>query len=223
MKKIWVLENEGKTLNIYENLFQENFETKYFKLLDELRLALQNEKGKPDLLIANLNLPDGKFEDQLLDVCLKLEVPFAAVSESDELEVLKAAFERGALDVWVKPINANKTFYKVNKLIEENKAKNQVVFPKFGELTLDPFDQQVTRESFQATIPLTQTEYKILALLFTKVAPRLERTKIISRVWERTVQSSRVFDFHLSKLREKLRKVSVKIELAKEGYCLLLE
>jgi len=223
MKKIWVLENEAKTLSIYEKLFQDNFETKYFKLLDELRLALQNEKSKPDLLITNLLLPDGNFENQLLDVCLKLEVPFAAVSESDDLEVLKAAFERGALDVWVKPISGNKTLFKVNKLIEENEAKNQLVFPKFGELTLDPFDQQVTRESFPTTIPLTQTEYKILALLFTKVAPRLERTKIISRVWERTVQSSRVFDFHLSKLREKLRKVSVKIELAKEGYCLLLE
>lgn len=223
MNEIWVIENEESTLAIYENLFRRDFKTRYFRLLSELRCALKDERSKPDLLIANLRLPDGKFEDQLLEVCLKLRVPFAVVSEFDDRGVLEAAFNRGALDAWIKPFNGNKTLFMVNKLIGENRAKNQVNLSKYGELTLDSFEQQVTRENFKASVPLTQTEYKILALLFTKVAPPLERTKIISRVWERTVQGSRVFDFHLSKLREKLRVVSVRIELAKEGYCLLLE
>lgn len=225
MAHLWVLEDDEDAILLYQKMFQTGFEAEYFKSLNDLRDALtKSDTKKPELLIADLHLPDGEFTN-FLGSNAALEMPFAVVSASDDYKILQDCFKKGARDFFVKPVNKNEILFKINRILND-KGQNSVALakPRFKDLTLDTFTQTVTRENIQKIIQLTQTEYKILALFFRNPERRLNREEIIGEVWKSEALSPKAFDFHLSKLREKLRELSVKINYqTNEGYCLIQE
>lgn len=225
MAHLWVLEDDEDAILLYQKMFQSGFEAEYFKSLNDLRDAIsKNDNKKPELLIADLHLPDGEFTN-FLGANASLEMPFAVVSASDDYKILQDCFKKGARDFFVKPVNKNEILFKINRILNE-KGQSGVALakPRFKDLTLDTFTQTVTRENVQKIIQLTQTEYKILALFFRNPERRLNREEIIGEVWKSEALSPKAFDFHLSKLREKLRELNVKINYqTNEGYCLIQE
>lgn len=226
MAHLWVLEDDEDAILLYQKMFQSGFEAEYFKSLNDLRDAINStDNKKPELLIADLHLPDGEFTS-FLGANAALEIPFAVVSASDDYKLLQDCFKKGARDFFVKPVNKNEILFKINRILNEKDQNSGVALakPRFKELTLDTFTQTVTRENIQKIIQLTQTEYKILALFFRNPERRLNREEIIGEVWKSEALSPKAFDFHLSKLREKLRELSVKINYqTNEGYCLIQE
>ena len=225
MAHLWVLEDDEDAILLYQKMFQTGFEAEYFKSLNDLRAAItKSDNKKPELLIADLHLPDGEFTS-FLGANASLEMPFAVVSASDDYKILQDCFKKGARDFFVKPVNKNEILFKINRILNE-KGQSGVALakPRFKDLTLDTFTQTVTRENVQKIIQLTQTEYKILALFFRNPERRLNREEIIGEVWKSEALSPKAFDFHLSKLREKLRELNVKINYqTNEGYCLIQE
>ena len=222
MANLWVLEDDEDAILLYQKMFQSGFEAEYFKSLNELKAAmLKADNKKPELLIADLHLPDGEFTNFLVSNS-SLEIPFAVVSASDDYKLLQDCFKRGARDFFVKPVNKNEILFKINRILNE-KGNPSVANakPRYKDMTLDTFTQTVTRENVQKIVQLTQTEYKILALFFRNPDRRLNREEIIGEVWKSEALSPKAFDFHLSKLREKLRDLNVKINYqTNEGYCL---
>jgi len=225
MAHLWVLEDDEDAILLYQKMFQTGFQAEYFKSLSDLRDAMmKSDTKKPELLIADLHLPDGEFTN-FLGSNAALEMPFAVVSASDDYKILQDCFKKGARDFFVKPVNKNEILFKINRILND-KGQSSVALakPRFKDLTLDTFTQTVTRENVQKIIQLTQTEYKILALFFRNPERRLNREEIIGEVWKSEALSPKAFDFHLSKLREKLRELSVKINYqTNEGYCLIQE
>jgi len=225
MAHLWVLEDDEDAILLYRKMFQSGFEAEYFKTLNDLKSAIaKNESNRPELLIADLHLPDGEFTS-FLGASSALEMPFAVVSASDDYKTLQDCFKRGARDFFVKPVNKNEILFKINRILNE-KGQTGIALskPRFKDLTLDTFTQTVTRDAIQKVVQLTQTEYKILALFFRNPDRRLNREEIIGEVWKSEALSPKAFDFHLSKLREKLRELDVKINYqTNEGYCLLQE
>lgn len=127
---------------------------------------------------------------------------------------------------FVKPVNKNEILFKINRILSQKDQPqgNALAKPRFKDLILDTFTQTVARENVQKVIQLTQTEYKILALFFRNADRRLNRDEIIGEVWKSEALSPKAFDFHLSKLREKLRELNIKINYqSSEGYCLIQE
>lgn len=226
MTHLWVLEDDEDAILLYQKMFQTGFEAEYFKSLNDLRGAIsRNDQKKPELLIADLHLPDGEFTS-FLGAHALLEMPFAVVSASDDYKILQDCFKKGARDFFVKPVNKNEILFKINRILNEKGqlGGNELAKPRFKDLTLDTFTQTVTRDEIQKIIQLTQTEYKILALFFRNPERRLNRDEIIGEVWKSEALSPKAFDFHLSKLREKLRELNVKINYqTNEGYCLIQE
>lgn len=225
MPHLWVLEDDEDAIQLYQKMFQSGFEAEYFKSLNDLKAAISDSQNKrPQLLIADLHLPDGEFTHFLMST-ETLDMPFAVVSASDDYKVLQDCFKRGARDFFVKPVNKNEILFKINRILNEKDQSGAAqAKPKYRELTLDTFTQTVTRERIQRVIQLTQTEYKILALFFRNFERRLNREEIIGEVWKSEALSPKAFDFHLSKLREKLRELTVKINYqTNDGYCLVQE
>lgn len=225
MTHLWVLEDDEDAIVLYQKMFQSDFEAEYFKSLGDLRSALsKSESRKPDLLIADLHLPDGEFTS-FLGASADLEMPFAVVSASDDYKILQDCFKKGARDFFVKPVNKNEILFKINRILNEKENGGTAhLKPRFKELALDTFTQTVSRDQISKVIQLTQTEYKILALFFRNPDRRLNREGIIGEVWKSEALSPKAFDFHLSKLREKLRDLNVKINYqTNEGYCLIQE
>ncbi|MBC7386405.1 MAG: response regulator transcription factor [Cryobacterium sp.] len=225
MTHLWVLEDDEDAIILYQKMFQSGFEAEYFKSLNDLRSAITVNGRRPELLIADLHLPDGEFTTLLGGDSAALDMPFAVVSASDDYKILQDCFKKGARDFFVKPVNRNEILFKINRILnEKSQPASALSKPQFKDLTLDTFTQTVSRENSKKVIQLTQTEYKILALFFRNPDRRLNREEIIGEVWKSEALSPKAFDFHLSKLREKLRDLTVKINYqTNEGYCLLQE
>ncbi len=222
MAQLWILEDDEDAIRLYEKIFHPIYETQYFKSLSDLKTAIGTETKKPELLIADLRLPDGNFMQFLESMAKAITMPFAIVSAADDFSVLKDCFKKGARDFFVKPFNQNEILYKVNRILQGAPSETSQI--KFKDLTLDTYAQNVTRSGLAHQIQLTQTEYKILSLFFRNADRRLNREEIIGEVWKSEALSPKAFDFHLSKLREKLRELSAKINYqASEGYCLVQE
>lgn len=221
MPKLWVLEDDEDAINLYEKVFTTGYTTRYFKTLGELKSAASDRsQARPDLLIADLHLPDGEFSNFVEGNANSLDMPFAVVSANDDYTTLSALFKKGAKDFFVKPVNKNEILYKIERILS-GKSNTDSSKQQFKDMTLDTFSQSVIRTGREKAIQLTQTEYKILALFFRNSDRRLNREEIISEVWRNEALSPKAFDFHLSKLREKLRDLGVKIHYqTNEGYCL---
>lgn len=221
---LWILEDDEDAILLYQKMFQQGYDTHYFKSLSDLRNALKDAPSKkPELLIADLHLPDGEFVSFLNSGGSSLSVPFAVVSASDDVNILKDCFQKGARDFFVKPVNKNEILFKISRILQD-KSPAELARPRFKALTLDTYAQNVSRDNANRPVQLTQTEYKILALFFRNPERRLHREEIIGEVWKSEALSPKAFDFHLSKLREKLRELMVKINYqTNEGYCLVQE
>lgn len=222
---LWVLEDDDDAILLYQKMFQSGYEAQYFKSLSDLRAAFaKSDRKKPELLIADLHLPDGEFT-HFLGGSESIDVPFAVVSASDDYNLLQDCFKKGARDFFVKPVNSNEILFKIDRILNDKTPKGVALAkPQYRDLSLDTFTQTVTRENVQKIVQLTQTEYKILALFFQNPDQRLNREQIIGEVWKTEALSPKAFDFHLSKLREKLRDLNVKINYqTNEGYCLVQE
>jgi DNA-binding response OmpR family regulator len=219
---LWILEDDFDMTLVYEDLFRDRYDLRFFKELAELRASLEGRERHPALLIADLQLSDGCFMALACQGGIHLEFPYVVVSGSDQLTRLEQAFAHGARDYFVKPINRNAMLFKIERLLSESTLDGPATRPSFAGLTLDAFAQNVTRENRPIEVPLTQTEFRMMALFFRAPFRRLHRDHIISTLWAGEQLSHKVFDFHLSKAREKLARLSVAIDYRSgEGYRLV--
>src|SRR4051812_34412256 len=112
--RIWILEDDLELVALYEKIFNTHFVCDYFNSIKEFAYAQLTSKIKPDLMIADLLLPDGKFLPYV-QLMKKIAYPYVVVSASDETEVLEDCFKNGASDFFVKPIKASEVLVKIER------------------------------------------------------------------------------------------------------------
>jgi DNA-binding response OmpR family regulator len=220
MKKarIWILEDDAEMVPLYRSSFEGAFECEFLGSIAEMESALAAQRTKPDLLIADLRLPDGDFLEYTRSKG-GLGYPFVVVSGSDDAEILAASFRAGASDFFAKPAKPAEMRVKIEKHLE--RARETAVIPsiRFAEWSLDSFAQTLSRSGTAAVVPLTQTEFKLIAFFFRNPERSLHRDEIILALWQGRAFSGKVLDFHLAKAREKICGLSLKIEFnRREGY-----
>jgi DNA-binding response OmpR family regulator len=158
-------------------------------------------KDKPDLVVLDLMLPgmDG------LDVCRELRresnVPIimltARVEESDKL----VGLELGADDYLTKPFSPRELVARVRAVLRRGVAEADHI--RAGDLTLD-------RARYRATlpdrdIPLTPTEFEILAALAAQPGRVFSRAQLLTVARGVSFESyERAIDSHIRNLRRKL-------------------
>src|SRR5687768_5586214 len=99
-KKIWILEDDPQTRRVYHEIFDFRYRLDIFDSLQLLDSSLSRPEFQPDLVIANIESFEGAFPDFYikLDSFSQRQVPFVVASSIDDLDVLRACFEKGALD-----------------------------------------------------------------------------------------------------------------------------
>jgi len=178
---------------------------------------------KPDLLVLDLNLPDGDG----LDLCrgVKNEDPtrdlpvfiLTARASSDDIV---AGLEAGADDYLTKPFNEREFTARIRAILRRNQpgtlpAETELVM---GDLRLSPHSHVVLYKG--NPLELTLREFDILRVLLTHPGKALTREEIVRYAWgPNTFLVSRVVDVHLGHLRAKLGAMGRKIEtIPQVGY-----
>jgi two-component system KDP operon response regulator KdpE len=161
--------------------------------------------GAPDLVILDLGLPDLDG----LAVCARLrewtQVPIIVLTVRDHERDKVAALDQGADDYLTKPFGTEELLARIRVALrhaaQAQGSKSPVTTA--GPLMIDAARHVVTKDGVE--VPLTATEFKLLAYLAANAGRVLTHQNILSHVWDPAqtdeIQYLRVY---MRQLRKKL-------------------
>lgn len=133
-----------------------------------------------DLLILDVNLPDGSGLELLEEVRKASHMPVILLTANDmEMDVV-TGLESGADDYITKPFSLAILRARVNAQLRRRAAEKTACFT-FDSFSFD-FDRMEFRKDGQP-IELSKTEQKLLRLLLENRGQTLSRATLVDRVW----------------------------------------
>lgn len=138
-------------------------------------------KQKPDLVLLDLNLPDGYGLDLLKRIREFSDVPVIVLSvkdkEADKIELLEA----GADDYITKPFGMGELLARIRAILRRNTVPSSL--PRFiaGNLEINFELREVTVSGEK--IHLTPTEYNLLCLLAKNAGKVVTTQQIMREIW----------------------------------------
>lgn len=151
----------------------------HFTLCEGLREAACAFEKNPyfDLVLLDLNLPDGSGYEFLKRVKAAGEVPVIILTANDwEMDEVRG-LEMGAEDYITKPFSLMVLRARIDKVLR-NRAKKVW---RFGELSLSFEEMRFFKGSEEIT--LSRTEQKLLHLLVENRNQVLGRDQLVDRIW----------------------------------------
>lgn len=137
-------------------------------------------RGPYDLLILDINLPDGSGLDLLREVRQASAVPVILLTANDlEMDIV-TGLESGADDYITKPFSLAVLRARVNAQLRRGTAGKSACFA-FDGFRFD-FDAMEFRKDGQM-IELSKTEQKLLRLLVENRGQNLPRATLVDRIW----------------------------------------
>lgn len=158
----------------------------------------------PDLVVLDLNLPDGDG----LDLCRTIRehsnayiiVVSGRAQEGDRLK----GFSLGADDFLVKPFSPRELVARVEALLRRPRADNAEGLPRaFGDLVVDPHSREVTVKGER--VELTRIEFDLLETMSGNPKLVFTRQQLLDKVWgPNWYGDDHVVDVHVANLRKKI-------------------
>ena len=162
----------------------------------------------PDLILLDINMPGMSG----LDVCRKLRadgslVPIIMLTAKTDTIDKVVGLEVGADDYVTKPFEVRELMARIGAHLRRSEALSGVVPNKtrheFPGLTIDISRRQVWRDDEE--VPLTVTEFNVLALLTSRPGHVFSRSDLLRDVWGYEVDiETRTVDAHVYRLRKKI-------------------
>jgi len=165
----------------------------------------------PDLLVLDLNLPDGDG----LELAALLRQPGASspsamlmLTARNSKEDIVRGLERGADDYLAKPFHEREFLARVSALLRRQEPKGgpgrrPSRLLRQGAVSLDPYSHECWVRA--TPLKLTRKEFEILKVFLQNPGKALTRDEIISTAWGGDLSIvSRVVDVHVGHLRQKL-------------------
>ncbi len=216
-KTILIIEDDI-TLNkgIMLTLRQNDINIKQAFTLEDSRNILKKEKI--DLIILDVNLPDGNGFDFCKEIREKSTIPIIFLTACDmELDIV-TGLELGADDYITKPFSLMVLRARVMVALRrlENKNTNNKI--TIDNLILDFDKMEFTKDNNK--INLSKTEQKLLKMLITNKGRVLTREQLIDNVWDNYSEfvEENALTVNIKRLREKIEDNKSKPKYIKTVY-----
>ncbi len=196
----------------------------------QVRTAATYESGResarvypPDLVVLDLNLPDGDG----LDLCREIkaapetkDIPVFILTARGSSDDIVAGLEAGAEDYLPKPFNEREFLARARSILRRKSpspptGRDDLVS---GPLRLSPHSHEAWCKS--RPLELTLREFDILQVFLMNEGKALTRDEIVKLAWgPSTAIVPRVVDVHVGHLRNKLGSEGKRIEtISQVGY-----
>ncbi len=148
------------------------------RTLSQARQTLERESF--DLLILDINLPDGSGTELLREFRLKSSVPVILLTANDLETDIVYGLESGADDYITKPFSLAVLRSRVKVQLRRERASHSPAVEQDG-FYFD-FDSMDFRKNGQS-VELSKTEQKLLRVLVSSRGVTLSRAELVDRVW----------------------------------------
>lgn len=180
--------------------------------------ALESTRAfDPELITLDLNLPD---VDGLI-LCRGLrsitDAYILILTARHDLGELLVGLERGADDYMTKPFSTLELSARAHALLRRPRGVASPGAPEgsetltYGDLVLETGSR--TSRVDGVDLPLTKTEYDVLAALARRPEQLVTRQQLLEQVWGAAWSGGHLVDVHVANLRRKLRTVGGDVEV----------
>ena len=159
----------------------------------------------PELIILDLNLPDGDGIEVVKAVRTWSDIPIlilsARLEEADKIQAL----DSGADDYLSKPFSVGELTARVRALLRRKSRLGEDASPliEFGEVQVDFSKRTVVRRG--EAVHLTPIEYKLLSALLSHPGKVMTQKALLKEVWGPTfTESGHYLRIYVGHLRQKL-------------------
>jgi two-component system response regulator RegX3 len=163
----------------------------------------------PDLVLLDLNLPDGDGRDVARELRRHSDMPIVMLTargtETDRI----VGLELGADDYVVKPFSGAEVIARIRAVLRRSARSSPEAAPRpstpaeIGSLRVDYGSRQVTLGG--SPLELSRKEFDLLSELVRSAGKVVSREDLMARVWdENWFGSTKTLDTHIGWLRRKL-------------------
>lgn len=222
---ILIVDDETNLLeNLYNFLKDKGFKKVYTaKNLKESRFKLAN--FKIDLVVLDLMLPDGSGFDLLKEIRKTSDMAVIILSALDGIDDRKEGFENKADDYLVKPFFPDELLWRIDAVLRRSKKIKNDEKINLGKVIFDKSKGILIKNGEE--IPLTATQFKILAYLADNINMIVSIDRILENIWEDSYGYENTLITHIYRIREKLednpRDPKILITIKGLGYKLVKE
>ena len=222
---ILIVDDETNLLeNLYNFLKEKGFGKVYTaKNLKESRFKLTN--FKIDLVVLDLMLPDGSGFDLLKEIRKTSDMAVIILSALDGIDDRKEGFENKADDYLVKPFFPDELLWRIDAVLRRSKKIKKEEKISLGKVIFDKSKGILIKNNDE--IPLTATQFKILAYLADNMNMIVSIDRILENIWEDSYGYENTLITHIYRIREKLednpRDPKILITIKGLGYKLVKE
>lgn len=181
------------------------FEQEEFEVLESknCKETLPLLKEKIDLILLDINLPDGNGFELFEEIKKQKDVPIIFLTANDlEVSVVRG-LDMGADDYITKPFKARELVSRMkNVLRRNNKMNSNIIYLKNVKIDM----QQAKVFKNGKDVMLTALEYKILLILALNPNQVFTREKILSDIWDvnEAYVNDNTLTVYIKRIREKI-------------------
>ncbi len=202
MALVLVVEDEPEIAELMEDYLRSNgYRTERARdgneALSLFRLA------RPDLVLLDIMMPGLDGVEVLKRLRSQSNVPIIMLTAKTEETDKIIGLELGADDYITKPIRLKEVIARVKAVLRRTRMSEPTHAPlRVGPLEIDPLQMVATANG--QTLPLTVTEFRLLAHLAEQKGRIFSRVELLEAVLPESDALERVMDVHIGNLRRKL-------------------
>lgn len=215
-KKILIVDDESQIVEICRDYLKAaGYET--VAASNGLQGVALSRREKPDLIVLDLMLPEMDGLDVCREIRRESNVPIimltARVDETDKL----IGLELGADDYITKPFSPRELVARIRVVLRRVASPSDSDTIRAGNVELDRAHYEVHLSD--KTVPLTSTEFEILATLMSQPGRIFSRAQLLTATHGVTFESlERAIDSHIRNLRRKLEPAVLIVTVHGVGY-----
>ena len=204
MTKILLVEDdESIRLGLRYYLEQESYQVLENSTVKE---AIRTVEDDPeiDLILLDLNLPDGNGFDLFRTIKEKHDIPVIFLTANDLEVSIVMGLDMGSDDYITKPFKARELISRMKAVLRRTKGKqNSNVIP-IRDLVIDLEQAKVLKNGVD--VMLTALEYKILLILALNPNTVFTREKILADIWDvnEAYVNDNTLTVYIKRIREKI-------------------
>jgi len=161
----------------------------------------------PDLILLDLNLPDGSGFDLCKDISSKCSIPIIILTAKNDVVDKVLGLELGADDYITKPFHIKEVLSRIKAVfrrIEKSSSESNTLFININKYIKINFKNRTVFKD-DKVIQLKPKEYELLEFFVQNRNKVFSREQLIDNVWEFSYDGDlRTVDIHIRRLRSKL-------------------
>lgn len=159
-------------------------------------------KGRPELVLLDLGLPDLDGSELLRMIRAVSDVPVIVITARGADDVVIRTLDAGADDYLVKPFSVAQLEARVRAVLRRGSQTSEGPI-RIGDLEIDSGSREARLEG--RSLELSPKEFDLLRVLAENLGQVVSKRELMAEVWREPYGGSeRTIDVHLSWLRNKL-------------------